>query len=443
MRTKILLWSVVSILILIIGLAAGAFWWLRRPQVITFSDGAKLTLLAVDYGKRHVPPGVKLPAATTMTGPTRVRRGGAFTTPTDTLVVWVRQQHDPQQYANFQYYLYDKAGTACAVSYGYGGGGRQGNEVVGVQFSAFPRRQGKFILRVQENSNTGQEMSDQKFAIRNPAHKSYPAWTAEALPDMQVDDDLSVTLTKLVSGADMPYQRDQDDADDAANKGVQATFHIERNGNVVTNWEPVSIETSDATGNHVTGWVTQNNWQDGDDTVAYQYGLWPDEPAWKLRVEFSKQSDYNADELWTVQKIPLEPGRQMDFYNYYGRRGNTNTAFAETDLNGYHLKIFAAKQFTDVPANSQPQGGFSIETTPSLPEGMRLTLVSLTDDQTNDIGNWNFGTFGNGTSTTYRYGLRDIDGVTNLNLTLALHKSRFVEFTVKPEQAPASAEAAQ
>jgi hypothetical protein len=27
--------------------------------------------------------------------------------------------------------------------------------------------------------------------------------------------------------------------------------------------------------------------------------------------------------------------------------------------------------------------------------------------------------------------------VTNLNLTIALHKSRFVEFTVKPEKAPA------
>lgn len=430
MKLKILLWSVVSILI--IGLAAGAFWWLWRPQVITFDTGDTVTLLAVDYGKRHTPPNVKAPAGT------RARRGNSFTTPTDTLVLWVRQQHDPQQYANFQYYLYDQAGTACAASYGYGGGGngRQGSEVVGVRFQAFPRRQGKFIVRVQENGNGGQEMSDQKFVIRNPARKSHPAWTAEVLPDMKMDDDFSVMLTKLVSGAAMPYQRDQDDADDAANKGVQATFHIERNGDVVTNWEPVSIETSDATDNHVTGFVAQNDWQNGDDTVAYQYGLWPDEPAWKLRVEFSRQSGYSADELWTVQNIPLEPGRQMDFYNYNGPRGNTNEAFAETDLNGYHLKIFAAKQFTDVPANSQPQGGFSIETTPSLPEGMRLTLVSLTDDQTNDIGNWNFGTFGNGTSTTYRYGLRDIDGVTNLDLTLALHKSRFVEFIVKPAKAP-------
>ena len=73
---------------------------------------------------------------------------------------------------------------------------------------------------------------------------------------------------------------------------------------------------------------------------------------------------------------------------------------------------------------------------------MRLTLAKLTDDQTNDIAYWDWGTLGNGkTSTTSRYGLRELYGVTNLNLTLALHKSRFVEFTARPEKAAATAAA--
>jgi len=33
--------------------------------------------------------------------------------------------------------------------------------------------------------------------------------------------------------------------------------------------------------------------------------------------------------------------------------------------------------------------------------------------------------------------LQNIAGATNLNLTIALHKSRFVEFTAKPEKAAA------
>jgi hypothetical protein len=437
---KILLWSVVAILI--IGLAAGAFWWMRKPQIITFDTGDTLTLVGVDYGKHHVPPGVKAPAATTTNVTPRVARvrGGPFNTPSNALVVWVRQEHDPQQYAYFQYYLYDSAGDACVGGIGgYGGNNRTASEVVGVQFPAFPRRQGKFIVRVQEQSNGGQQMSDQKFIVRDPARASVPGWKPDALPNTQTDDDFSVTLTKLAAGAAMPYQRDGDDADDAANKGVQLTFHAERNGQSVTNWEPVSVETSDATGNRVAGNVGKNDWQDNNDTAVYQYGLWPDEPAWKVRLEFSQQSDFADNELWAAQDIPLEPGRQTDFYNINNRRANTNSVFAETDLNGYHLKIFTPKQFSDVPQNSYLQGGLTIQVTPALTSGMRMTLVRLTDDQTNDIANMNYGTFSAGTGTTYRYGLRDLAGATNLNLTIALHKSRFVEFTVKPEKAPPAA----
>jgi hypothetical protein len=443
MKIKILVGSV--LLILILGLAAGAFWWLHRPQIITFDTGEKLTLLGVDYGKRHVPPGTKAPATlVTNTLPRARTRGGAFTTANDMLVVWVRQEHDPRQYANFQYYLYDTANTACVglSSMNYGGR-QQSNEVVGIQFPAFPRRQGKFVVRVQKYGQEGPEFSDQKFIIRNPTHGSFSEWTPEALPDTKDDGDFSATLTKLVFGADANVNRDQDDSDDPVNKGVEATFNVSQNGKPVTNWQPVSIETTDATGNHTTGWVNQNQWQGNDDVVSYQFGLWSDEPAWKLRVEFSEISGYSDSEVWSVTSIPLEPGRQQDFwnYNYNNRRNgntNTNTPFAETDINGIHLKVYPAKQFMDVPPNSQPSGGLTIEASPALPEGMRLTLVSLTDDQTNDIGNWNSGTYGGGNSTTYRYGLRDLGGATNLNLTIAVHPSHFIEFTAKPEKTAAA-----
>lgn len=429
MKIKTFLWSGVSILVA--GILAGAVWWELRPQVITFDNGDKLTLLGVTYGKHHHFPGKTTPT----TGRTRT-----FNSANNALVVWVRQQYDGNQWRNFQYFAYDKAGTACVRSSTMNyGNGRQGDQIVSVQFDAFPRRQGKFILRVQENSNNGQEISDQKFFIRNPAGGSFPAWTPDSLPATKDDDDVSVTLTKLVAGAALPNMRNNDDPDDAMNKGVQATFHVERNGKPATNWEPVSVQTSDATSNRVSGWVMNNQWNGNDDTVAYQYGLWPDEPAWKIRLEFSQQSNFADDELWSVPNLPLEPGRRQDFWNYNRRRNDTNSAFAEADLNGFHLKVFPVKQFTDAPPNSQPQGGFTIQATPSLPEGMRLTLAKLTDDQTNDIGSWNYGTSGNGNSTTYRYGLRDLSGAKNLNLTIALHKSRFVEFTVKPEKAPAPA----
>jgi hypothetical protein len=298
-------------------------------------------------------------------------------------------------------------------------------------------------VRVQENSNTGQEMSDQKFVISNPARGPFPAWTAESLPDAKDDDDLSATLTKLAYGADSNMNRNQDNPDDPMNKGVQATFNVSYKGKPVTNWQPVSIETSDATGNHVNGNVNQNQWQDNDDLVTYQWGLWPDEAAWKLRVEFSKQSNFDDSEVWTVKNIPVVSGRQQDFWNFGNRRGaqtNATAAFAQTDLNGVHLVIYPATQFTDMNmGNGQMSGGLHIQATPALPAGMRLTFVKLSDNQGGDIQNYNSGSSGNGKSITYGYQLQDIAGVTNINVILALHPSHFIEFTAKPTKASATA----
>jgi len=56
---KIILWSIVSLVIA--GIAVDAFLWLRKPQMIKLSDGTKLTLMGVTYGKHHVPPKVKSP----------------------------------------------------------------------------------------------------------------------------------------------------------------------------------------------------------------------------------------------------------------------------------------------------------------------------------------------------------------------------------------------
>src|SRR5580698_5098176 len=97
MKIKIVLWSGVSILVL--ALAVAATWRMLRPQVITFDDGSKLTLLGADYGKHH-----------------KTKAGQkSFTTPDDALVVWVRQQYDSKDWRNFQFYLYDSAGAACVM----------------------------------------------------------------------------------------------------------------------------------------------------------------------------------------------------------------------------------------------------------------------------------------------------------------------------------------
>ncbi|HUB87819.1 MAG TPA: hypothetical protein VMB22_08000 [Verrucomicrobiae bacterium] len=430
MKTKILLGIIAFLLILVI--AAGAFWWSRRPQVITLDDGTKLTLLAVDYGKRHTPPAVKLPAA-------RGRRGnGSFTTQNSALCVWFRRDYTNNTYFNAQFYIYDKAGTACVESSGrnggYGGGQQKGSDLIAVWFDSFPREQSKLIVRVQEwGQDEGQVMSAKHFVISNPSRGgSFPKWTAESLPATKTDGDFSATLTQLSYGDVGNFNRDQDDPNDAINNGVEAVFQVQQNGTNAVNWSVAQIETSDATGNHQSAGV--NSHWDGDNLVAdYQFGLWPGQP-WKLRVEFSKQSGYDDSELWTVKNIPLEPGTQRDFDNW-NRNNRTNRPFAETDLNGIHLKLYPAKKFTDVSPDQQPQGGFELQTTPGPGNGLQLNLVKITDDQGDELENWNSGSSYNGNFADYHYGIRNLDGVTNLTVTIAVHQDHYLEFTANPEKA--------
>ncbi|HEX7617798.1 MAG TPA: hypothetical protein VF480_03665, partial [Verrucomicrobiae bacterium] len=223
MKSRIILISVV--LILIFGAAAAGFFyfWLGRPQVINFDNGDKLTLLGVDYGKRHVTPGAKPSTPAARNGAQNSR---SFTTQNDTLVVWLRLEHDPQQYPNYQFYIYDKAGTACTEgqrNYFNNTGGQQSKEVFAIQFDAFPRHAGRLAMRVQGYvQSAGQVWAQEKFKFANPVNKSFPKWTPEPLPAKNEDGGLTVTLDKFSFGASSSFNRDQDNPDDAINKGVEA-----------------------------------------------------------------------------------------------------------------------------------------------------------------------------------------------------------------------------
>lgn len=426
---KIVLSSAVSVLI--IGIAAGAFLWLSRPQTITLGDGTKLTLLGVEYGKHHKFPTVK----------TTGRRGGggptAFDTTNDTLVVWILNEHKANQWPNYQVLAYDRAATACVANWARNSRQiKNGMEIAGVQLDAFPRRKSKVYLRMMSYGQRGQQVAKGQFVISNPARgKTFSTWTPDSLPNTQSDGDLDVTLNKLMANAPSPYGGNGISKNDPASKCVQFDFDAQQKGQSVTNWRPVQVETTDVTGNYVKGWINdyrQNGEQAG---YFYQPGLWPDEPAWKVRLEFSRTAGFNDDELWGVTSIPVRAGSQQDVWNFWNNQmnsGRTNAAFAETIINGIHVKLFPAIQYTDP---NQGNGGNSkvvsviFKTDPDVESaGMRLTPLSVTDDQGRKLNNQG-SSWGGG---NYQYEFPEPRNIQSVNITIALHKSRFVEFTAKP-----------
>ena len=247
-----------------------------------------------------------------------------------------------------------------------------------------------------------------------------------------------MTLTKLVANAPSPYNRGNGiPKNDPMNKSVQIDFDARQKGQSATNWRPVRVTTSDATGNQVTGWINQN-YQNGQATgYFYQPGLWPDEPAWNVKLEFSRTSGFNDDELWSVTNIPVHAGSQQDVQNYWSwgnqmNSGRQNTAFAETTINGIQVKLFPAIQYTNPNRGNEGNGkvvAIILKTDPDAETaGTRLTPLTVTDDQGHKLSNQG-ASWGGG---NYQYEFPEPRNIESVNVTITLHKSRFVEFTVKP-----------
>ena len=421
---KIVLWSVVSVLI--VGIAAGAFLWLHKPQVITLSNGTKLTLVGVTYGRHHVAPKIKIAGGRARGG------GGRIDSTNDTVVVWILAEHKSNQWPNYQLMVYDKANTACVGTWTRTQSQiKNGVEIQGFMLNAYPRWDRKTILRIMSYGQRGQQAAKGQFVVSNPVRgKTFEQWTPEPLPGTQSDGDLDVTLTKLVADAPSPYNRGNGvPRNDPINKCVQIDFDVQQKGQSVTNWRPVQVETTDATGNYIKDWINDYRQNGEKEGYFYQYGLWPDEPAWKLRLEFSRTSGFSNDEIWAVTGVPVRSGTQQDAWNDWSDSSKTKAAFADAAVNGIHLKLFPAVRYQDQNQGGGQSVSFLLKADPDPEsEGMRVTVLKATDDQGHALQNRG-ASWGSG---NYQYQYANARNVETLNLTLVLHKSRFVEFTVKP-----------
>jgi hypothetical protein len=427
---KIIIWSIVSLLIA--AMAVDAYLWLNKPQIIKLADGTKLTLLGVTYGKHHVAPKIKA-----ANGRARSAGGARIDSTNNTIVVWIDAETKPNQYPNYQLLVYDKANTACVSAWARAQSQNvNGSMIMGFMLDAYPRWDGKMILRVLSQGNGGQRLAKENFVISNPARVSVAKWAAEPLPDTQSDGDLNVTLTRFNYGAPgFNFGGGSTKNNDPMNKAVLAAFQAEQKGVTATNWEPIRIETSDAAGNQAQLRSWSNTRQNGELVMTYQWGLWPDESPWKLRVEFSKQSGFTDDESWTVQNLPVSPGSQQEMWNYNNQNSRTKPAFAETTLNGIHLKIFPAIQFTNqFGGNGDKPGGFRVHADQPL-DGMQLRIVKAASDQGRDLQSYNGSSWG---GNDRQFQMQNMRNTQTMTVTLALVKSRFVEFTVKPEKGTAA-----
>ena len=168
------------------------------------------------------------------------------------------------------------------------------------------------------------------------------------------------------------------------------------------------------------------------DGYYFQPGLWPDEP-WKVRLEFIQRFNFSDDEIVTFTNLPVKPGTRQDWEDEWSAWdiGKTNFSFCITPgtVNGVPLKLLPPLLVPNQNSPGQEFVSVIIGADPDFnPRGMNLTVVEATDDQGHDL--WH--PFGVSWAGHYNLEFPNVRNIKSLNLKLALHKSRFVEFTVKP-----------
>ncbi|MEY2466398.1 MAG: hypothetical protein QOD03_919, partial [Verrucomicrobiota bacterium] len=300
MKTKILLWSIVLFLADGIADAANQLSEPGRPQVITLTNGMKLTLLGTTYGNHHVAPGYE-----------NLSTANWIYTAPDTTVVWIEEE--PGNQPIYELLVSDRANTGCVnIERRQGSFVKSGVSLQSFVLSAFPRWDKETILRVRPYR--GLAVKGQ-FVLTNPVPRTMAQWTPKPLPDTESDGNLEVTLTKLVVGAPAPHYQGitNGPVGDPANQCVRLDFDFRQNGQSTTNWEAWPVQTTDAAGNWSRGLIygypangifPNNSLNSGRDGYFFQPGLWPDEP-WKVRLEFIQRSGFSDDEIVTFTNIPV------------------------------------------------------------------------------------------------------------------------------------------
>jgi hypothetical protein len=326
--------------------------------------------------------------------------------------------------------VFDDQGDSFDACWGANTLGMPGETVHGWQVRALPRRNRKLGLRFLAGTPQGGWTNAAEFQIPNPLFASYPQWTPEPCPATKADGNLSVTLMEFQSGARMSGRRGEGDQAIAPRK-TRLVFSFADDGKPSQDLRVQKLTISDATGNHwapYLDFVNQDfNWATNG-TVEFYGALWPGESAWSLDLEAVRSRGFRSEELWEVT-LPLPPaGTVAALTNQWEREGRTVTLAGLASPGVDHpggFKWVAKWWGEDKPhvysLALQLGGDFN---------GWRLSVVRAVDQAGAEVKLMQHGSQDEPLQAVF---LRPNDTATEMRLTLALQRSRFVHFLARPE----------
>ena len=257
--------------------------------------------------------------------------------------------------------------------------------------------------------------------IANPLYGHFPQWQPEPLPITKTAGDLQARLTDFTVASQNVSKTLFHPP--ALGEDRLIVFKLEMNSPRGTNeiWIIDRAELGDATGNRaVAHWCTR--YASGEYGFMPDSGsaLWPDEAAWRLKLNLKRTRGRDPEEVVTFKNVPLPP------------IGATNVVLVTNIIHG--VPIVLKQEFrrqANTPALNLPDGSetrITVELT-SHPAGVGLDFVGMVANT-----GWSLPAYSERQSdflNEIRLNFIPTDATT-VDITWAVQRLRTVEFLVKP-----------
>lgn len=411
---------------------AGLLAWLLpgRKADLILADGRTVSLLATTYGTRHTYEEGSFLAriVARFFGPNRGQRFGfrshIITSMSPSVTVWTEWLTDgsnrPPRYASIRA-TGNFESEPLFLAFEFSSSDKR-RSVVGWKFENYPRRAGKLEIRFHDRPPPYRPNPLGALVVPNVSERTMNSWGAKLPPVSAEEGGVTFTLKSLVSGQELPLWRRGSDS--GLSPWTTAIFEVRERGVLSTNWTVRRIEGIGSTSNMFAVGYSRFRQQDGLVSAGFSTVLWPDEPDWRLTVEFVRAADYAESDLWTLRGVPVAWGRMTGTTNFIA--GVHGGVAVEMSLMATLARQVASDDF-------QANTALNLRFTSSVPE-MRVELVRAADEHGRTIrSSWGHSLWPHtGSNGRYTTGLELAPDTASIDVTIAFQRPRLVTFTVKP-----------